>query len=81
MSTQDDGEGLAEVFVKGVVFTFGAALAGLLLRKVFHQKPEVVVVAVSADELERAAEDGAEVGELDGVDVAELDDLGEEGDR
>ncbi|MCX4239166.1 hypothetical protein [Paraliomyxa miuraensis] len=76
MSTQDDGEGLAEVFVKGIVFTFGAALAGLILRRVFRQKPEVVVVAVSADELARA-------GELDGDGEVEvdLDDLGEEDDR
>lgn len=51
MSTQGDDEGLVEVFVKGIVFTLGAAAAGLILRKVFRQEPEVVVVAVAADEL------------------------------
>ncbi|MCX4244221.1 hypothetical protein [Paraliomyxa miuraensis] len=82
MSTQDDGEGLAAVFVKGVVFTLGAAAAGLLLRRVFGKEPEVVVVAVSADELAGAGVAGGEAGELDDDDEieVELDDLGEEDD-
>lgn len=78
MSTQGDGEGLAAVFVKGAVFTLGAAVAGLVLRRVFRQEPEVVVVAVSADELRRAGgldEDDEDSGDASEV---ELDDLGEE---
>ena len=52
MSAQGSGEGLAEVFVKGAVFTLGAAAAGLVLRRVFRREPEVLVVAVAPGELD-----------------------------
>lgn len=67
MSTQGDDEGLVDVFVKGIVFTLGAAAAGLILRKVFRQQPEVVVVAVAADEL-GVGEDGEGGGDEDELD-------------
>ena len=60
MSTQDSGEGLAEVFVRGAVFTIGAAVAGLLLRRFVPRGPEVVVVAVSQDDLEDETDDETE---------------------
>lgn len=71
MSTQSSGEGLAETFVRGAVFTLGAAAAGLVLRRVFRREPEVIVVAVTEDELggnARHAELGghARQAELDG---------------
>lgn len=72
MTTQGDDEGLVDVFVKGIVFTLGAAAAGLILRRVFRQQPEVVVVAVAADELG--------VGE-DGEDRGDEDELDEDGDE
>lgn len=75
MSIQGDDEGLVEVFVKGIIFTLGAAAAGVILRKVFRQQPEVVVVAVAADELGIGEDEG---GLDDAGDEDELDDAGDE---
>lgn len=72
MSPQGDDEGLVEEFVKGVVFTLGAAAAGLVLRRVFRQEPEVLVVAVAADEL-GVGEDDEDGGDEGGGDEDELD--------
>ena len=74
MSTQGDDEGLVDVFVKGVVFTLGAAAAGVILRKVFRQQPEVVVVAVAAEELGGDEDDGGELDEDGSVDGRDEED-------
>ena len=79
MSTQSDGEGLVETFVRGAVFTLGAAAAGLVLRRVFRREPEVIVVAVAEDDLDGNAQHAklggnARQAELDGhARQAELD--------
>lgn len=78
MSPQGDDEGLVGEFVKGVVFTLGAAAAGLVLRRVFRQEPEVLVVAVAADEL-GVGEGGEGGGDEDERDEDEDGDEAEEG--
>lgn len=51
MSKEDGGEGLAEIFVKGVVFTLGAAAAGVVLRRFGRERePEIVVVVAGLED-------------------------------
>ena len=46
MNTDKDDDGLVGIFVKGAMFSFGALVAQLLLRRWTDRDPQVVVLEV-----------------------------------
>lgn len=48
MKTTDDDEGLVGIFVKGAMFSLGALVAQLLLRRWTDRDPPVVVLELPA---------------------------------
>ena len=48
MSTDSDDDGLVGIFVKGAMFSFGALMAQLLLRRWTDRDPQVVVLELPA---------------------------------
>ena len=48
MKAEGDDGGLVEIFVKGAMFSFGALVAQLLLRRWTDRDPQVVVLEVPA---------------------------------
>ncbi|MEX1362292.1 MAG: hypothetical protein AB1Z98_04155 [Nannocystaceae bacterium] len=44
MTTTKDDDGLVEIFVKGAMFSFGALMVQLLMRRWTDREPQVVVL-------------------------------------
>ena len=47
MSTDRDDDGLVEIFVKGAMFSFGALVVQMLMRRWTDREPQVVVLELA----------------------------------